>query len=289
MGVYLCLVIIKDSRQKDFQPLDPEGQARMLVDSPAFGAMIGCFASNIAQDALRGYTSNKIMPNNAPATKYLDPADRKIRIFLATDAPAVRPSFAKILIEAVKSHLVADSKHATPHSISESQSQPELWDITVDHFSEDLPAAHFLDWVQPSEQVRSEEWRRLAGTAAEWIMLSQGKRMLTAKGVKGGSRLRPSSFALSAAAFGATPEVSQLMNCEKSDSSSSMPQMGPGMSLGKGVGRSRKTSMHPMLPKERGSLKFPAKGPRTNQADNMGAHGSEYSCSWRTVASFNSS
>lgn len=40
------------------------------------------------------------------------------------------------------------------------------------------------------------------GTAVEWVFLSQGRRMLTAKGIDGGKDAMPSSFAMSAAAFG---------------------------------------------------------------------------------------
>jgi hypothetical protein len=47
----------------------------------------------------------------------------------------------------------------------------------------------------------------LAGTTAEWLFLSQGRRMLSVKGLEGGERAMASSFALSAAAFGHTQDL----------------------------------------------------------------------------------
>jgi hypothetical protein len=48
-------------------------------------------------------------------------------------------------------------------------------------------------------------------TTAEWLCLGQAAHILTVKGLNGGEKLRPSSFATSAAAFGRSREVSQLL------------------------------------------------------------------------------
>ena len=45
---------------------------------------------------------------------------------------------------------------------------------------------------------------------AEWLLMGQGHTMLTVKGIRGGERALPSSFAMSAAAFGRTGLVSFL-------------------------------------------------------------------------------
>ncbi len=55
----------------------------------------------------------------------------------------------------------------------------------------------------------------IAGTSAEWLFMSEGRRMLTVKGVRGGENAPVSSFAISAAGFGRTPEVrpARLLRC----------------------------------------------------------------------------
>jgi hypothetical protein len=55
--------------------------------------------------------------------------------------------------------------------------------------------------------LSQEHWQQLAGTTADWLLMSQGRRLLSVKGTKGGERAMPSSFAISAAAYGRTAAV----------------------------------------------------------------------------------
>ena len=74
-------------------------------------------------------------------------------------------------------------------------------------------------------QSAQEDWQRILGTTAEWLFMAGGRRMLTVKGLMGGERALPSSFAMSAAAFGRTPEVRFLSK------SSEAPALAPKKAL----------------------------------------------------------
>ena len=64
------------------------------------------------------------------------------------------------------------------------------------------------------EAMTDGDWRGLAGTTAEWLFLGRGRRLYSAKGVRGGERARPSSFSMSAAAFGGTSFMTQLIGAQ---------------------------------------------------------------------------
>ena len=53
-------------------------------------------------------------------------------------------------------------------------------------------------------------WAHLAGSTADWLMLSQGKAMLAVKGTRGGDGAPPSTYSMSAAAFGRVADVQLL-------------------------------------------------------------------------------
>lgn len=93
----------------------------------------------------------------------------------------------------------------SPASAKESR-----WSVSVDYFTQDIPPAHFWIWTTPMNQMTEENWQRLSGTTAEWLFMAQGHTMLTVKGLKGGERALPSSFAMSSAAFGQTKRVKFL-------------------------------------------------------------------------------
>jgi len=60
--------------------------------------------------------------------------------------------------------------------------------------------------------IFQEHLLQLAGTTTEWLFMAQGKMMLMIRGLKGGQGYaHPSSFSLSAAAYGGTSEVLYLM------------------------------------------------------------------------------
>ena len=82
---------------------------------------------------------------------------------------------------------------------------PRCLKVEVDFFGPKLPPAHFFVWTKPVAAMDPADWQKLVGTSAEWALLSQGRRMLTVKGLHGGDEAMPSSFALSAAAFGQVP------------------------------------------------------------------------------------
>lgn len=115
------------------------------------------------------------------------------------------------------------------------------WAVEVDYLSPALPPVHYWTWtyamnkmteVSPPPQhpsfatgasnnaaccrdcLSKDDWQRLVGTTAEWLFLTQGRHMLMVKGLKGGERARPSSFSMSAAAFGLTTDVMILDNCK---------------------------------------------------------------------------
>jgi len=84
-------------------------------------------------------------------------------------------------------------------------------EVDVSYFDASLPPAHFQLWNKNMDEVSPRDWQALVGTTVEWLFLGSARRMLTIKGLKGGERARPSSFALSAAAFGRTEWVTALM------------------------------------------------------------------------------
>ena len=57
---------------------------------------------------------------------------------------------------------------------------------------------------QPAPSTARAHRRTKVGTTAEWLFLASGHTMLTVKGLVGGEKALPSSFAMSAAAFGRT-------------------------------------------------------------------------------------
>ena len=84
--------------------------------------------------------------------------------------------------------------------------------MEVDFFASSLPPAHFLTWTLHAKEVSEAQWQSLVGTTAEWLFLSEGRRMLTIKGLRGGEKALPSSFAVSAAAFGRAAAVEYLLS-----------------------------------------------------------------------------
>ena len=80
----------------------------------------------------------------------------------------------------------------------------------MDYFKATLPPALFFIWTVGMGEMTPETWRTLVGTAAEWLFLGAGRYMLTVKGVSGGEKALPSSFAMSAAAFGRAKSVIYL-------------------------------------------------------------------------------
>jgi hypothetical protein len=119
-----------------------------------------------------------------------------LSIYLATDALDIREEFASRLVSTVKSLLIHRGKARI--------------DIEVDYFAKSLPPAMFFLWTYPMKKMTTENWQGLVGTTAEWTFLSQGRHMLTVKGLKGGERALPSSFAISAAAYGRAASVKFL-------------------------------------------------------------------------------
>ena len=102
--------------------------------------------------------------------------------------------------------------------LNESRKRPKVswsWAVEIDYFTSSLPPAHFMLWTLHNNELTTDIWQRLVGTTAEWLFLSEGSRMLTIKGLKGGEKALPSSFAVSAAAFGRTSEVDYLLSSGK--------------------------------------------------------------------------
>jgi len=73
------------------------------------------------------------------------------------------------------------------------------------------------------KDMKKDDWQALVGTTAEWLFMSQGRRMLTVKGLGGGEKALPSSFALSAAAFGRTSELLYLQSSGQAKGGQSAP------------------------------------------------------------------
>ena len=99
---------------------------------------------------------------------------------------------------------------------NESSVSMRTWAVSVDYFTHEIPPAHFWIWTTPVNQMTEKNWQRLSGTTAEWLFMSQGRTMLTVKGLKGGERALPSSFAMSAAAFGEVKFV-KFLRSSKTD------------------------------------------------------------------------
>lgn len=169
------LALIEDLSSEDGHPKDTKAKAETFMRAEMFSSMVRCFADQI-------YESAKKLPR---------PETNKVTIFLATDGLEVRDEFAVQLTQQLELRLNAERAR-----------DDSEWGVEVDYFSAKLPPAHFFVWTYGLDRMKPTDWRTLAGTTAEWLCMSSGREMFTVKGLKGGERALPSSFALSAAAFG---------------------------------------------------------------------------------------
>jgi hypothetical protein len=158
-----------------------------------------------------------------------------VRVYLATDSADLRAAFASLLVAATEEilngggsssssadegrhhhyHSSAAAASSSSSSSLEKEKEEGEWEVAVDYFAASLPPAHYMAWTRQMDDMVEEDWRGLTGTTAEWLFLGRGHRMYTAKGVRGGERARPSSFSMSAAAFGGTPLVTQLVTAQQ--------------------------------------------------------------------------
>ena len=124
------------------------------------------------------------------------------------------PSKANFEVE--PSHVEQQRRQRRLTGRNESTATSRTWSVSVDYFTHEIPPAHFWIWTTPMNQMTEKNWQRLSGTTAEWLFMSQGRTMLTVKGLKGGERALPSSFAMSAAAFGEAKLV-KFLRSSKAD------------------------------------------------------------------------
>jgi hypothetical protein len=171
----------QDTKQKDGYAANVAERTTAFLASSEFESMIRCLAHQIVHDE---FTAG---PRRA--------ATSPLAIYLATDTVALRAEAASRLAKAVRRLLPDPTDPAA---------------VEVDYFREDLPPAHYLVWTRPAHAVTDDDWRKLACTTAEWIFMTQGRRVLTVKGVKGGENTLHSSFSMSAAAYGRTEALISL-------------------------------------------------------------------------------
>jgi len=146
-----------------------------------------------------------------------------LSVYLATDAPHVREAFAKRLTSEVEKVLNEAEVEEKEGHFARSRREEVEWAVEVDYFKATLPPAHFFIWTYPMKDMKKDDWQALVGTTAEWLFMSQGRRMLTVKGLGGGEKALPSSFALSAAAFGRTSELLYLQSSGQAKGGQSAP------------------------------------------------------------------
>jgi hypothetical protein len=180
--------LIEADRSNGFgAAIDPEGKSKVFMASHAFQSMIDCIAADI-------YNGIKIDTAHFQST-LIPRAGGKPKIaavYLATDSTHIHESLAQRLKLALDSLL------------------PNGWLAEIDYMRHDLPPAHWSVWTKPNDALTTEQWQQLVGTTAEWLFVTQGRRMVTIRGITGGELNDPSSFSTSAAAFGRATSVTYL-------------------------------------------------------------------------------
>jgi len=199
---------------------NPARQVRVYLATDAMQVRVP-FALGLARQATQLLNGQSVAPGEDPRKVFMREGGAK------DDALANARDFAKAAAAAAASRqrsrgakgrrrarrrlgLVPERASAVYAFDRNASSLEAAWSVEVDYFSEDLEPSMFFDWTEPMHEVREETWQRLAGTTAEWLFLAQGRTMLTVKGTRGGERALPSSFALSAAAFGRSDNVRYL-------------------------------------------------------------------------------
>jgi hypothetical protein len=183
------LKLIETYKTKDLRPVDAAAQTAAFLASDQFDAMAACLASEAARhlDQLGlGRIGEGEGGGGAPPRKV-------VSAYVATDAVGVRAALAQRLQEKLAALLVGTHLAGLP--------------VEVDYLRPDLPPAHFVVWTYPLDKLTDANWRELAGTTAEWLFLTQGRRMLMVRGLTGGELGAPSSFAMSAAIYGDVREA----------------------------------------------------------------------------------
>jgi hypothetical protein len=193
------LKLIEDYSTEDMYAANATEKAKAFTASKDFESMVLCLAADICESLATATTAHAARAAAAPSIA------STVSVFLATDSADVRAPFAEQL--AVGLELCLRARGTTP-----------ALRVEVDYFKE-MPPAHFVVWTYPMDKVTTEQWRQIVGTTAEWLFLSQGRRMLMVRGLTGGNGgeagMGPSSFAISAAFYGATPAVRLLTGSQK--------------------------------------------------------------------------
>lgn len=144
------IALIEDMSQKDGIPTNITSKEKEFVNSIEFEAMIKCFAHNIVDNIKENFKSKRMLKGKQDKESKHDEGggqdvnDKVISVYLATDTPGVRASFAKRISEITSNMLNEEISNSSPYRVE------------VDYFKQSLPPAHFFLWTMNNQVTMTD-------------------------------------------------------------------------------------------------------------------------------------